>query len=317
MPQKRSRKQRRRDRGDEPKPQPEQNPQISFWMVAFVDLLGYREVLKGLDVLPLPTSPAEIDKMKRALARASWLQNRLHRSFETFMSGHDRVDPDLLQGVPQQSWPIFEAMRATRILHTGGPDNYMMAASLAPSAANFPARAAYALVSATAGGMLMHLAIGSDDPTGSLPLRGGIDVAAGGVVSPARFPYTPALSRAYELESKEADYPRTLIGDRVEDFLTMVAQRPGDDIRTAHARQVAERTRALFFRDTDGKLALDFYGPIARETFGGEPAGSMGKKAWIYATAAERLARGRGDLKVIRKYERLIAYMGPRRPYWD
>jgi len=284
-------------------------------MVAFVDLMGYRDVLRTLDVLPLPEDEKEQRVMTKALARASHLQNRLHRSFEEFLKTHDRADPDILREMPPGFRPAFDAMRATRILRAGGPDNYMMAASLTPSPTNFPTRAAYALVASTAGGMLMHLAIGSDDPADSLPLRGGIDVAAGGIVPPARFPYTPALSKAYELESKDADYPRTLIGERALDFLNVVAQQHVSDIQTAHARQVAERVQSMFFRDEDGKMALDFYGEIARETFG-DPARVMGQKAWTYATAAERVARERGDAKVVGKYERLIAYMEPRRRHW-
>jgi hypothetical protein len=291
------------------------SPQISYWTVAFLDLMGYSDVLGGLDVLPFPTDEAGVGRMTESLARARRLRRRLHDSFKQFMVGHERADVDL-GDVPPHLKATVRATRATHIVFSGGPDHIMLAASLALSPTNFPARSVFSLVTAAASGMLIHLAIGSDDPTDSLPLRGGIDIAAGGVVHPEPFPFTPALSRAYKLESKEAEYPRTLVGDRMEEYLSIVSSIPGDDFATDHARQVADRVRSMFFMDDDGKRALDFYGPVLRDSLETNFAQDLGQRAWTYAKAAEGLARSRGDAKVIGYYQRLLAYMEPRRRHW-
>jgi hypothetical protein len=316
MPNRPSRPNRKQKRAAAQRSAAQAAPQIAYWMVAFLDLLGYRQVLADLDALPLPEDAAGIARMSAALGRAARLRRRLHGSFAQFVAGERSTEIEGLDGIPFALRDKSRSLRATRIVHSPGPDHYILAACLAPSPSNFPARAVYSAICATAGGMLIHLAIGRDNPSDTLPLRGGIDIAAGAVLSPENFLYSPALTRAYDLESKEAKYPRTLIGDRVREFLKMVSERPGEDIDSVHGRQVATRVQDMFFVDTDGKLALDFYGPVARETFGDEPARALGQKAWAYATAAERLARERGVARVTEKYEWLVAYMEPRRRHW-
>lgn len=292
------------------------SPEISYWMVAFLDLLGYREVLRDLDVLPLPEDEEGQNRMRKALGRATRLRRRLHGSFGQFLVGEQSTEKEFLDGIPLQLQEKAKSLRATRLVHSPGPDHYILAASLAPSPSNFPARAVYSAIMATASGMLMHLAIGSDNPSDTLPLRGGIDIAAGAALQPENFLYSPALTRAYDLESKFAKYPRVLIGDRVQEFLEMVSTNPGEDIDSRHAREVAAEVRKMFFVDNDGRLALDFYGPVVRDKFGYEPARTMGQRAWTYATAAEQLARERGDAYVTAKYEWLAAYLEPRRVHW-
>ena len=295
-----------------------ETPVVSYWMVAFLDLLGYRQVLEDLDVMPLPEDEDGRARVRAALARAMRLRRRLHASFAQFTAAEHSTAPEDLDGVPPHLQAKARSLRAVRLVQSPGPDHYIVAASLSPSPNHFPVRAVYSVLGATASGMLMHLALGSEDPSDTLPLRGGIDIAAGAEVLPEKFLYSPALSRAYKLESEDAVYPRTLIGDRIRDFLRSVIARPGADVATAYARSMAERIETLFFVDRDGKVALDFYGPAARELFGSTPlAKDLAEKAWSYATAAERIHRTKGVPRIAQKYEWLVAYLSERRRHWQ
>jgi hypothetical protein len=283
-------------------------------MVAFMDLLGYRHVLNELDALPLPTDEAGVVALRAALGRSVRFRRRLHASFEQFLRGHD-LAPDLEDEVPPDFRGIIHGLRSIKLINSPGPDHYILASSLARSEEHFPVRGAYALVVAVAAGMLIQLARGWHDPTDTLPLRGGIDIAPGAVVLPEEFLYSPAVVRAYELEGS-AVYPRTLVGDRVQDFLRSVAAMPGGDVASQYARQVAARVGQMFFTDSDGKLAVDFYGPVVRETFGDQPARTLGPQAWEYAVAALAAARTSGNARVVEKYDWLLTYMEPRRQLW-
>jgi hypothetical protein len=292
-------------------------PVVSYWMVAFLDLLGYRQVLADLDVFPMPEDAAGSNRIRAALGRAARLRRRLHDSFSQFIIAERGADADYLDGIPPQLHAKAKSLRATQLVQSPGPDHYIIAASLAPTSTNFPTRAVYAAIGAIATGMLMHLAIGSDDPHDTLPLRGGIDIAAGAVLQPENFLYSPALTRAYDIESKVAKYPRTLIGDRVQGFLRLVSNMPSIDVDSALAREMAAKIQELFFVDRDGQVALDFYGPVARDLFGNTAlARTLAERAWTYATSAERIYRAQGNPQVTEKYEWLVAYMAERRRHW-
>jgi hypothetical protein len=292
------------------------DPRISFWMVAFLDLLGFRSVLTGMDALPLPEDESGAKALTTALGRAVRFRRRLHTSFQEFIAGHEHAPAPDLSDLPPHLQGLGQNLRSIRLVNAPGPDHFILAASLAPSDGHFPLRAVYAVIMATASGMLTQLSLGGDDPDDTLPLRGGIDIAPGAVVSPEDFLYSPALVRAYELESS-AVFPRTLLGDRVRQFLDSVVASTGTGIPADHAREIAKRVQSMLFIDADGKLALDFYGRTVRESLGDEPARTFGQRAWQYVVRAEAEARKRGVVRVTEKYEWLVGYMRSRRSYWD
>src|SRR5438309_89730 len=61
-------------------------PQISQWVVAFVDLLGYRSALAKFDVVPLPQQGLERDQVIKAFAHSVHLRRRLVGGIEAFNS---------------------------------------------------------------------------------------------------------------------------------------------------------------------------------------------------------------------------------------
>jgi hypothetical protein len=164
--------------------------------------------------------------------------------------------------------------------------------------------------------MLIQLARGAADFEETRPLRGGIDIAPGAVVGPDRFLYSAALSRAYKLESR-AVYPRTVIGERVEQFLQSVIANPDQSPAAQYARALAIGIEEMIVTDADGVRILDFYGPAMLQAFGDGVAPGLGQQAWEYATKAAADAHARDDKKLIAKYDWLLEYMRPRRRLWE
>lgn len=280
-----------------------------------MDLLGYRSVLNEFDVLPLPRDPVGIERFQAAVDRAVRIRERMHASFDVFLTGHSLTTAMEVE-IPPNLRNIVQTARSIKLISSPGPDHYILAASLAASDSNFPARSAYSLVVAVAAGMLVQLARGANDPADTLPLRGGIDIAAGVVGPPDDFLYSPSVVRAYELEGK-AVYPRTIAGPRVFDFIESVGSMPGESFAETHAKSIALRMKDMFFVDSDGATVLDFYGdPIRRAFAEVEPARTLANQAWDYVRAAERAARAEGNTRVTEKYEWLLQYMASRRNVW-
>jgi hypothetical protein len=290
--------------------------EISFWAVAFLDLLGYRHVLADMDVFPLPPDQAGSQALTQAFARATRLRRRLVDGVQAIMNGQQAADHSReFRVLPAKLKAIAEDWSRVTLFNLPGPDHIVLGCSLARTDRHFPIRGAHALLFGTAATMLVQLWIGGDDTDDTRPIRGGIDVAAGCLLEPENFLCTPALTRAYELESNEAVYPRTLIGGRFLDAMTEAARADGTVEATLIA-ELAKRIQAMTFVDRDGKIALDFLGEEVRQTLEPAFARELAAGAWRYACAAQEKAHQRGDERVAAKYDWLVEYMRPRLPHW-
>jgi hypothetical protein len=100
-------------------------------------------------------------------------------------------------------------------------------------------------------------------------LRGGIDVGLATEIAPGEI-YGTALERAYLLESREAGYPRILIGDDLWNYLN-VARSHFSAQTTPESKTVTsiiDRMMQLIAVDADGKRILDYLGPVMSDLQG-------------------------------------------------
>lgn len=288
---------------------------LSFWVVAFLDLLGYRRILAKLDVSPLPTEPSEIASLSAAFGRAVKLRRRLHKQVEDFLLAAEQVPPPDLSGLPLESQRRIAGWRRAKLLRSPGPDHLILGCSLSPAEDHFPMRAVASLVTTAASSMLFQLVIGAEDPEDTLPLRGGIDIAPGELIQPENFLYSPALTRAYDLESEHALYARTIAGPRFGEFLAMYVQAPESTPEAEVNRRLASGIAEHFFVDRDGAITLDFMGEKMRRYAGKEAVGMAGR-AWKYVNEAHARVRSTGRFDIAAKYAWLVEYMRERLSLW-
>lgn len=261
MVQRRSRKERRKRQLASNVAQP---VEMSFWAVAFLDLLGYREVLAGVDKFPLPQDPLELRRLQDSFSRSVRLRRRLVDGVRRIVARQNGQDPPQFRALPPEFKTIAEGWSHVRLFDMPGPDHIVFGCSLAPTGHHFPIRGAHSLMFTAAATMLMQLWIGADEVEDTRPIRGGIDVALGSLLEPDGVLYSPALSRAYELESSVATYPRTLVGPQFVDAMREAAA-SGGSIEADAVAEVARRVQAMMFEDHDGKVVLDFLGEEVRQ----------------------------------------------------
>ncbi|MDX2055014.1 MAG: hypothetical protein SFV15_21605 [Polyangiaceae bacterium] len=288
---------------------------IAFWLVAFLDMLGYRATLQKFDVYPLPTEPGDQDAFRQRFVHAVHLRRRLLGAIREFQFSTRRETP-LPAELPPQARPTAERWGKAKLLNMPGPDHVVLACSLTGDVDHFPLRGVYNTVAAACAAMLIQLALGADDHEQSLPLRGGIDIGPGALLHPENFLYSPALTRAYDLESKAAVYPRTLAGDRFLGYLRAYSEDHGTDPTTHYNRALADRVLSMFFRDHDGKTALDFLGAPFRENLPDELALDLATKARQFVRRGQAAAKIGGDQRLIAKYDWLVNYVEPRVEVW-
>lgn len=292
--------------------------EIAFWIVGFLDLMGYSKVLESLDSRELDWGELSQPKYAAAYERAYRIRTRFH-SFLTLKS-EDFPTSDYAwpTGVGSEIKEMVTKSRKMRVIQSPGADHMVLALSMAPSEEHFPPRAFVAMLTTISVSMLMQLAIGADEPDNGLPVRGGLDIARGGRIGGDGFLYSPAMARAYAIENTQAIYPRVVVGERILEMLHSQIHDPVTTTDDQMIKGLATQANGMFFKCADGLFALDFFGSEMFELLRDNSAArGMAEKAWRASLAAERRYRDQGDYRTATKYAWLVDYMRPRLPVWS
>ncbi len=281
-----------------------------------MDILGYRKVLETMDVFPIPSQESERIMLGKTFVRAIHLRRRLLRLLNDFMKAYITSTPLDLSRFPEEAQKLANCWGQLKLIQSPGPDHVILGCSLAQDEEHYPLTGVYSLVYACASAMIIQLMIGADDPEGSLPLRGGIDIAAGGTDPRDDHLYSAAVTRAYDLEREAAIYPRIIIGDRFQDYLIKNAMVTEPGLDNDYKRAIARFLTSMFFKDSDGKVTLDFFGETFCNTFPTDRAFDVAGKAWRFVITTLQRFQNRGDQRVREKYEWLADYMRPRLGFW-
>ena len=121
MNKKRAKEKRHRKRAV--KPNQAVPPTVSYWVVAFLDLLGYSTILKAFDVFPLSTQRREVEK---AVMRAIRLRTRLLGELDIFMREITSTPPADLVRFSGESQKLAASWRRIKMIQTPGPDHVVL-----------------------------------------------------------------------------------------------------------------------------------------------------------------------------------------------
>jgi hypothetical protein len=275
--------------------------QLGHHLVAFLDVLGQRDRFRDLRQ---PRTPEESAAVAEVLRQTAGFVLELRRifgeQFQGFEAGLTNVRKQTNTPIRPKFVGFSDSFVTSVPLHNRGGE-------LVPIVTVFSALAAAAIV------MLTSLA-------SRHPLRGGIDVGLATEIGPEEI-YGTALERAYSLESKEADYPRIVIGDELWHYL-QVALANYQMQATPAAQSIAAiigRITELISTDSDGKKILDYLGPIMVEHAGSAntTAEKMVRPAYEFVLKEQKRVSGAGDPKLTARYKALRGYIESRLPLWN
>ena len=164
----------------------------------------------------------------------------------------------LLRKIPR----IEKKMKQNPIEYRGFSDSVIIQVPLRDSYENaVSANGVYSALVATCGMATISLAQGH-------PLRGGVDIGLGFKLTPTEI-YGPVLARAYYLESREAQYPRVLVGSEICNYLSRISSLICVTELAGIAKSSAQDCQSIIIEDTEGKKMLDFLGPQIHSIWGG------------------------------------------------
>jgi hypothetical protein len=169
-----------------------------------------------------------------------------------------------------------------------------------------PAIGLYACLLAACGAMTSSLAA-------KRPLR-GVDAGLGMLIAD-REVYGPALERAYALEAGEAEYCRTVIGDELWGYLTLLEGQSFSHPHGQMAKEIGRRAKELIVTDSDGRKALDYLGQHFFD-MSGEIVKSLIQPAYDFVVEQHRFWQAEKNEKLAERYNKARIYFEQHKELW-
>jgi hypothetical protein len=273
---------------------------LGHHLVAFLDVLGQRERFKQLQ---LPKTPEEQAEVAEVLRQTAGFVLELRKTFADQFASFESGLSALKQHTSEPICPKF----------VGFSDSFITSVPLHVEAS--PLASITTVFSAlTASAVVMITALATCHP-----LRGGIDVGLATEIAPGEI-YGTALERAYVLESREAEYPRIVIGEELWRYLNVArayfAAQTTPEAKPATS--IIDRMLHLIAVDADGKRILDYLGPVLSglQYSGSNFASGMIQPLYAFVIAEQQRIATSGGPKLIARYEALRGYVESRLPLW-
>lgn len=224
------------------------------YLAASVDILGQKEAFK--DIEDIPTDEESEKKLIEVSKESIAFIEKFRESFDNLLTTEE-IEPII--EVPEDKKEIFFKLRqSSEKKYQFFSDSMVVFVSLGDE--NYHANAAnsvFEILAGVGGMMLSTLAVGK-------PFRAGIDVGLGIELKKGDV-YGPALIKAYMLESKAADYPRIVIGNKLLHYLDglskkfpQIANQDEDDLE--FCKIIANICLSMITIDLDGYPILDYLG---------------------------------------------------------
>jgi hypothetical protein len=280
-----------------------------YYLVIFIDILGQRESLRNIKSLPANNEEAEHFDVQilKTLGRVVKLRNafdKYFRSANLYIPNTESIPPDYHQA--------FLSSQKPNIHYYGISDSIIIAVPLMDDNDDENCTPMTGVFSALVATSIMGLGALSDQ----IVFRAGMDVGVCTQIQDKEI-YGPALERAYYLENKLAEYPRSVIGIQLLKYLDSIQKQRCKTPLGELAKTTANLCTDMITQDTDGRFMLDFLGKTAKEIFDGA---NFDVKAFIivrdFVISEYKRNAKENNHKLASRYFRLMSYIDSRKELW-
>ncbi|RJX18052.1 MAG: hypothetical protein C4575_11240 [Desulforudis sp.] len=282
---------------------------IGYYVVAFFDLLGQQEYLRNLRSLPEEKNPQGLEKLKEDLKNTYGVVTNMRKFFsDSFEAFSHRPTKDLSKFTAQQKRE-YSALTNNPIKYQTFSDSILIFMPLKTDTAKLPIRGIYGILGAAATTFICSLAAGH-------PIRGGIDVGIGMDITKTEI-YGPALSRAYSLESKIANYPRIVVGKELVNYIHQLINQTPHDIASNASKELANLCLDYLAVDDDGYPIVDYLGEHYKQLLRGVIDSTIVKKAYDQVIKSCGIFQSSNNSKLAFRYTLLRNYFENRLHLWE
>ena len=275
------------------------------FLVAFIDVLGQSNKILENSTYP-PTEKALI-KMKQNLLETSEYVMSLRDAFRNHFKKYRKLK-DVLEGLPKKQRKIEQIMGTYSAELLGVSDSVIISVPLENKTDNcIPMNNILATFKGIC--LIYNIALASHKP-----IRGGIDIGWGTRLSQNEV-YGSALVKAYSLETKEAGYPRIIVGESLWKYINYVENLKSKTEFGIRAVKIAKQCKGFVVDDHDDKHILDVIGKAANSSVTSINP-ELVKDGYHHIVAFQLECKQKGDKKLASRYKLLENYFKPRLSLW-
>ena len=279
-----------------------------YYAVGLFDILGQKRKLSPAIEFP-PRNDDEVQQLAVKTVEAArgvdLFRQLFQLHFDTFARG-EAAERHVL-GLPTAVRAEATADLASRIVSSRFSDTYVAAVPLSRSSIVSAMVDVYRSLLTAAVVWLLSLASRN-------PVRGGVEIGFAVEMGPGAEVYGEGLVRAYGLESKVAQWPRIVAGERLVNVL-QDTRTGGGTPASQRAANVATECWSLLKEGPDQTVFLDALGAkmagLVRRSFP-----DAFPTAHNEVRSQLRRHREAGDRKLISRYETLLTYFDSQEPTW-
>lgn len=244
-----------------------------WYLVVFVDVLGQTQLLRQMRGLPNKTNQKQMEEFVALLKKTVGTVKRFRDCFTRFFEEVDKQHRDLSDLTTEQR-RLYAQSKGNPLKSHMFSDFVALFLSLRDDINKVPMSGVYAALMSAASTFLTMLA-------GRQAIRGGIDIGVAVELCDKEV-YGSALARAYELESKTANYPRIVLGEEIVRYIQFQQVRPDKDVFATMNKRMADLCAKLIAIDDDGVPFLDYLGDGFRQDVGKTLESTVVKKAYDF-----------------------------------
>lgn len=276
------------------------------YAVGFVDLLGQQDEYRDQNLLPDFDSPQAEEAFGRKVWNTIGAIDSLQKDCRTFLDAALRHKSPDRERLPEELQVIFDQMRISALKTQMWSDGVVYFSSLGDTDVKVPANALFNMIAAL--GSLCFVGL-----TKKHPMRGGLEVAWGVELEPGNL-YGCAVAKAYELESKIAQYPRIVVGPYYMQCLRTYSRNTGEDVFAMLNKTFADTCLSMLIQDVDGRDIVHYLGDAYQRHIGTRIHQTLYDRALGFIHASLGRFRSEKNEKLVVRYMQLLNYFEKYQP---
>ena len=235
-----------------------------YYLVAFIDILGQKEAFQGINSVPAEGEEDLKEKLSEAHEQTVHFVEVFRESFNNLFNDISKETESKIK-VPVTFKKQFDEMRKVTLKHTRFSDCILAFVPLQTDKYHINAvNGVHAVITSCGAMSLLSL-------SGEKAIRAGIEVGIGTELENGEV-YGPALFKAYNLESKIAQYPRIVIGPELINYLINLSkknpQMPNQDPKDIELCKItADKCLKMIMKDFDGYNIVDYLGDELKKIY--------------------------------------------------
>ena len=252
------------------------NNYIANYCACFIDLLGQKDLYKDEGLFQELKTPEEKKIFSEKYHKSVGAIHTFQKEAENFLEKMFK-EPEWLMLMPKDKQQLCRELRLGKPKQQRWSDGLLYFVSLNSSKTKCPMNEIFTMIIFSSLSCFLGLAKG-------FPIRGAIDIAWGTELHENEL-YGAVVAKAYELESKVAQYPRIVISPQTMNFIENHSRSSSEDVLSRYSKKLSIMCLEIIEKDIDGHYIVNYLGK------GFQRYVSKGQHSLLYKPAFEFVSK--------------------------